>query len=194
MRPSIRIQLYASLLLAAHLVAWYGLRRFGIPYWLALGGVAAALLLAAEVLMRRPAKAKVDPFEQLNQLSNSEAERRARELLANPRKFAVTAGGPFERTAAPDLGGAAAALFRDYSSIRSVAGELHLSRELIAPSALKPGFLRIGTDIEHTEMAVMPGADPVYELDELSRGESPTPTYRTVFHLIVATDEQLYRG
>jgi hypothetical protein len=130
----------------------------------------------------------------IESMSIQEARGAAHGVLRDPAKFRTV---PVVDTWLPQgeqLPSAVRELFGLYSSIEVVAGEARLSQDLISASEFHPGWIRIGTDIDFTEIAVRPGDEGVYEFDgsESTQKDFDQACSSSVYHWIVMTAENLY--
>lgn len=129
----------------------------------------------------------------LQALPLAEARSRALAALRDPTHFECREE-PLAGGLPAGLPDSAREIFSLYSSVKAVAGEALLSRSQIGPAQYRDGFLRIGTNLDATELAVRPGEEPVYEIDgsdaderEIERGGVPS-----LYHWVLVTEEVLY--
>lgn len=120
--------------------------------------------------------------------SDEEAAMRAEEFLADPHKFVVEKAQSNAVPRRNELASELQAFFTKYESVRETGGEFNISWKLIGESDFRPGFLRIGTDFDQTELVVKPGVKTVYEIDGSERDESEMTMYPSIFHLILLRD------
>lgn len=191
-------QVYGTILVASHLVAYLTARPWGMAYWVEFATVSAILCLVwrkHEDRSRRQWRRNEDALRtRIESMSIQEARGAAHEVLRDPAKFRTT---PVVDTCLPQgeqLPSAVRELFGLYSSIEVVAGEARLSQDLISASEFHPGWIRIGTDIDFTEIAVRPGDEGVYEFDgsESTQKDFDQACSSSVYHWIVMTPENLY--
>ena len=65
-------------------------------------------------------------------------------------------------------------------------GDTRLGRALVGPSALVPGMIRVGEDMEGSELAAEPSGNAVYLLwNEGPPDTSPPPRHPTVYHFLL---------
>jgi hypothetical protein len=193
-----RLQFFLSVLLGVGFVGYLAWDVWGVP--LALAVPVAALLVggAAMALWKRssrptPLGGMHKKVSDLQGLPLAEAKRRALEALEDPSRFECVRE-PAAGSLRADLPGLVRELFSTCSTVQAVAGEARLSREEVGPARFRQGFLRIGTNLDDTELVVRPGEEPVYEIDgseadarEVEQGGIPT-----VYHWILVTAEVLY--
>jgi hypothetical protein len=126
----------------------------------------------------------------INSLPLEEAERRARQYLAETDLFfcvEATRGATDSDSLAPAL----RQLLTQYEKIETVgmkAPECVMGRSLISPSAIKPGFVRVGTCVSGSmkgELAVRAGLETMYTLFPDEEPDPEFSTYTTVFHWIL---------
>ena len=119
-------------------------------------------------------------------LSLEEAAKRSEYLMADPQRFVVEKARPDVVPRRTELAPELVALFSKYESIRTASGEFQVAWNLIGDSDFRPGFLRIGADYDHTEVAVKPGVETIYEIDGSgSSVEAETVSFPSIFHLII---------
>lgn len=126
-------------------------------------------------------------------MTAEDARQCAFQLLSNPQRFAcVRAQG--ELNVREKLSRTVCELFSKYESVRVIAGEAYLGTDVIGPSEYQKGFLRIGTNLDFTEVAVRPMADDIYEIDGSEENEQEFSASRlpTVFHWILVTSRVLH--
>ena len=123
----------------------------------------------------------------------AEAKRRALAALADASRFECERQ-PAAKGLPAELPSLARELFSTCSAVKAMAGEARLSREEVGPARYRRGLIRIGTNLDATELVVRPGEEPVYEIDgsdadirELEQGGIPS-----VYHWILVTEEVLY--
>jgi hypothetical protein len=133
-------------------------------------------------------------LEEIAALSIETAAEKAIPLLKEPSLFTTIEREG--REVDGQLGTHLRRLLRRYQQIESNSGSRPvLSRDAVGPSAITPGFLRVGsvgvgTDVEG-ELAIRAGEEAIYEL---YAGEAPDPvfgTYRSVYHWILASAEEV---
>lgn len=118
-------------------------------------------------------------------LSHEEAAKRAEQLMADPQKFVVENARSNAMPLRKELPAELVAFLAKYESVRTVDGEFNVAWKLIGKSDFRPGFLRIGTDFDYTEVVVKPGVETIYEIDGGESGESEMTSFPSIFHLIV---------
>jgi hypothetical protein len=121
-------------------------------------------------------------------LSHEEAGKRTEQLLADPQKFIVERARSNAVPLRAQLAGELVAFFEKYESVREKNGEFHVSWKLIGESDFRPGFLKIGTDSDSTEIVVKPGMETVYEIDGSESSEAEMTQFPGIFHLIILRD------
>jgi hypothetical protein len=52
--------------------------------------------------------------------------------------------------------------FERFESVEEIQGDFKASCRAVSPSAIRPGFIKIGTDFEHSELVAHAGDDRVY--------------------------------
>ena len=193
-----RLQFLLSALLGIGFVGYLVWDVWGVPLTISVPVAALVVGGAAVALWKWSSRAK--PLSGMHQavadikgLPLAEAKRRALAALADPSRFECVRE-PVAGALPGDLPSLVRELFSTYSSVKAVAGEAHLSREQAGPARYRRGFVRIGTNLDDTELVVRPGEEPVYEIDgseaderEIEQGGIPT-----VYHWILVTEEVLY--
>jgi len=193
-----RLQFFLSVLLGIGFVGYLAWDVWGVP--LAISVPVAALLVggAAVALWKwssrsKPMSGMHQKVAELKSLPLAEAKRRALAALEDSGRFECVRE-PVDGVLPGDLPDLVRELFSTYASVQAVAGEARLSRQEAGRSRYRREFLRIGTNLDDTELVVRPGEEPVYEIDgsdadarELEQGGIPT-----VYHWIVVTEEVLY--
>ena len=119
-------------------------------------------------------------------LSQTEAEVRALNLLSDPKLYRIVEK-PIRGDSLASLGPGLQKFFSRFETVREIKGETSLDRNQIGTSNLSEGFLRIGTDMEHTEIVVRPNEDTIYVIDGTEPEEVPLEEgFPTIYHYIVA--------
>jgi hypothetical protein len=118
-------------------------------------------------------------------LTPAEARAAAERVLAAPRFVRVT---PWQ-DAPPPLTELAPALREFFQRIRLVEApesERYADIADLAPLEWAPGYLRLGTDLEHTHVAIRPDDESIYVLaDDVPGDERVESTFATVYHWIL---------
>jgi hypothetical protein len=80
--------------------------------------------------------------------------------------------------------------------VEAISGEARVSRNLIDHSDYIKGLLRIGTDVDFTEIAVRPFEDSIYQIDgsEIGSEDFRASEIPSIYHWVLVTDEVLYGG
>jgi hypothetical protein len=95
------------------------------------------------------------PFDQVKQHALS--------LIGDTRKFKVTPVEALSNNPAMDkLGPVLQDFFSHFESVQEINGDFFVSRQTVSDSALRPGFIKIGSDFANSELVVKPGADRVF--------------------------------
>jgi len=114
------------------------------------------------------------PFEQVKQ--------HALGLIGDTRRFRVAAVGDLSNNSAMDkLGPVLRDFFSHFESVQEVNGDFFVSRKAVCDSALRPGFLKIGSDFAHSELVVRPGEDRVFIVTDAKHTLDGLPT---IYHNI----------
>ncbi|MBI1760796.1 MAG: hypothetical protein HYR56_05095 [Acidobacteria bacterium] len=196
-------QFIITVILAAHLIAYSISGAIGITYLTAflvcmsvLGFLGRLLWLRSSHWQTTPtAKGVVQATVSINNLSLVEARENAYNLLGDTTKFkCIRATTSFQMEY--HLPASLQEFFSIYETVEAVAGDAQLSRGHIGPSAYLAGFLRIGIDIESTEIAILLGEDCVYQIDgsEVSDEDIKASQLPSIYHWVLDTAEVLYGG
>ena len=132
-------------------------------------------------------------YVNVTHLTLSEAQNKANKLLEDRKQFKyVKASMPLQT--AYRLPSILLEFFSMYESVETIAGESYLSRNLIGASEFQHGFVRIGTDVDATEIAIRLNEDFVYEIDGSESDEADFLASRlpSIYHWIIVTSEVLY--
>ena len=183
--------LFSGALLIAYLVSGRNVGRF-----LAVFAVSFALLSFlffgfVRLIVRWKKSGKLyrrieDELAAVRALSLREAEDKALTLLLDGDKYRIVEK-PAPTDALYSLGPALRQFFSRFESVKEIRGETALDRGEIGPSTLREGFVKVGTDIEHTEIVARPKEDMIYVIDgtepidfQLEEG------FPTIYHYLVA--------
>ena len=183
--------LFSGALLIAYLVSGRNVGRF-----LAVFAVSFALLSFlffgfVRLIVRWKKSGKLyrrieDELAAVRALSLREAEDKALTLLLDGDKYRIVEK-PAPTDALYSLGPALRQFFSRFESVKEIRGETALDRGEIGPSTLREGFVKVGTDIEHTEIVARAKEDMIYVIDgtepidfQLEEG------FPTIYHYLVA--------
>jgi hypothetical protein len=121
---------------------------------------------------------------ELATLSAAEARTAAERVLVAPRFVRAT---PWDDSPPhPELAPALREFFRRFRTVEVAEGEQCADIAELAPLEWAPGYLRLGTDGEHTHLAVRPGDECIYVLaDDVGHEERVDATFATVYHWIL---------
>jgi hypothetical protein len=123
-----------------------------------------------------------------------EARQRAENAMSDPKRFArVISSAAFLELAKHGITAAGLVdFFSKYDSVRTLNGDMRISRKSVEDSAMRPGYVRIGTDFfGETELVVTRQDETVYETDGSESSEKDMTAYPSIFHLIVVKDRML---
>jgi hypothetical protein len=127
----------------------------------------------------------VKQLTEVRALSREEAEKRALRLLDS--KVYRSVENPIREDSLPWCGPALQKFFCRFEIVREVKGETSLNRSQIRASTLREGFVRIGTDMDSTEIVALPNEDTVYVIDGSEPRDQPLEeSFPTIYHFIVA--------
>jgi hypothetical protein len=198
-----KLQFLISIFIAAHLIA-YGLSgTMGFSYATLFFGSLVILGMFGFFLWRWSGSKRTSTYRremkqaiaEIKGLSLENAKKRAYLLLGESNKFKCVMARSTQDLSA-DLAASLQEFFSIYESVETVAGEAKLSRDAIGQSEYNEGFLRIGTNLDFTEIAVRPMEDDVYEIDgsEVSQEDLRSSQLPSIFHWVIVTSEVLYGG
>lgn len=116
-----------------------------------------------------------------------EARRLALAALENRARFHIVESqpGPEEAAALEWLPPGARELFERYERIEHVYADTKYLRKNIGPAEYRPGFIRLATSIDATELVVRPGEEFLYEIDGSEESDDQLYGMPSVFHQIV---------
>lgn len=142
------------------------------PQHMPVDTFARELSKAEEIIKRAPLE-KIKP--------------RVEAFLEDPQRYRVnkSAPSPEEIEKLNALGPIAKDLFLKYESIYPIYCDTKYVRRNVGPSAYAPGFIRIATTVEFTEVVVSPKEDVVFEVDSEDECPDQTGSSPTVFHYLL---------
>ena len=77
--------------------------------------------------------------------------------------------------------------FSRFETVREIKGETSLDRNQIGTSALREGYLKLGTDMDFTEIVAKPNEDTIYIIDGSEPRDQPLEeSFPTIYHYIAA--------
>ena len=116
------------------------------------------------------------PFEQVKQ--------HALELISDQHRFRSVTDNLSNNPTIEKLGPVFREFFSHFESVEEVNGDFAVSRQSVADSALRPGFLKVGSDFEHSELVVRPGEDRVFIVTDSEHVLDGLPTiYHNIYLL-----------
>jgi hypothetical protein len=194
-RYSLEWQIWPSLVLGALLIAYVTSGRnflkfgavFGVSFLL------LAFLFFGLVRVMRVWRESDRVHQQVTQelaaaraLSQEEAEKRALKLLYDSKLYRIVEN-PTLGDSLPLHGPGLQKFFCRFEIVREIKGETFLDRNQIATSTLREGFLRIGTDLEHTEIVARANEDTIYIIDGSEpEDQALEESFPTIYHYIIA--------
>jgi hypothetical protein len=113
------------------------------------------------------------PFEQVKQ--------HALDLISDKHRFRSVIDNLSNNPAIEKLGPVLRDFFSRFESVQEVNGDFFVSRQSVADSSLRPGFLKVGIDFEHSELVVRQGEDRVFIVTDSEHGLDGLPT---IYHNI----------
>lgn len=159
--------------------------------------VLADLLLKWKYASTPSDQAEEQRRQMILDLPTQEAKRKADALLADSAKFRVVQENPSTEDSAriAPLGANLREFFSKYRKVEVIYGDARLDRDAIGPSSVNPGFIKIGDDVEFTEIVTKPGDDRVHEFGagEPDEGDE-TPPFPTIYHWIVDLAHVIYEN
>jgi hypothetical protein len=195
--------LWASAILAGALCARLIIRVPSLMFVVVLFTTALLVGLGLEFLVaiivrsaRKESKGmEIEDFERtINAMPFHEVKTKAYAILKDPAKFNCTLAKHAPPNDVSRLASGVAELLTTYSSVASIRGEAKLGWALVAPSELQPEFIRLGQDMDATELVVKPTEERFYQVDgsEETETELLANSYLSVFHWVLCTSHVLY--
>jgi len=198
---TLKLQFGAAIIIAAQVITYGMLEVVGIAYLVTFLVLLIVIGLLGWFLWRHPShrRANLDTkrmeqaITEIKSLSFEEARETAYKLLADTSKFKcirASTGLQMQHRLSASL----QEFFSAYESVKAIAGEAQLSRSLIGSSEYLKGFMRIGTNLDFTEIAVHPNEDHIYEIDgsEVSEEDFKASQLPSIYHWVLVIDEVLY--
>lgn len=102
-------------------------------------------------------------------------------LIADPRRFETITENLSHNPAIERLGPLLRDFFSRFESVREINGDFFVSRKAVGNSSLRPGFLKIGSDFESSELVTRPGEDEVFIVTDAEHVLDGLPT---IYHNI----------
>lgn len=128
-------------------------------------------------------KAKED-IQKVLALPFEHVKRHALDLISDTHRFRSVTQNLSDNPAIEDLGPVLRDFFSRFESVEEVNGDFSVSRQLVADSVLRPGFLRVGIDFEDSELVVRPGEDRVFIVtDDQHRLDGLPTIYHNIYLL-----------
>ena len=122
----------------------------------------------------------------IGRMPTSDAKRDALALLSDQTKFTVIGAVTSAQVSQP-LGKELREFFDRFESVTALRGETTLSRNAVAPSSLRSGFFRLGTDSEFAEIVARPEEDSVFLIDGTESNDPPPQNgYPSIYHFLLA--------
>jgi hypothetical protein len=123
--------------------------------------------------------------EELAALSAPDAHMAAERVLAKPRFIRVVRWGALP-TRRPEFAPALRAFFERIQRVEVPRGEQRADVAEIEPLEWAPGYLRLGTDSEHTHLAIRPGDEAIYVLaDDVPSADRVESVFATIYHWVL---------
>ena len=121
----------------------------------------------------------------LADLPAAEARVAAERVLASPR-FIRTLPWQGPPAPHPELAPALGEFFRRVQRVEVPGGDQRADAAELEPFEWDAGYLRLGTDGEHTHLAVRPGDEAIYVLaDDVPSAERVESVFVTVYHWVL---------
>jgi hypothetical protein len=112
---------------------------------------------------RSPAyKKTVAEMRRIEALPLEVVKQRALEMISDPLRFRSTTRPLSPNPLIDTLGPVLRDFFERFESVEEIYGDFKASRRTVSASAIRPGFITIGTDFEHSELVAHAGDDRVY--------------------------------
>ena len=142
--------------------------------------------LLGKVIQNLKSRSSIDAaarvqIQEVVSLPFDEVKRQALELLADTRRFRCVKSIQSDNHSIERLGPILQEFFSRFESVAEIEGDFFVSRQAVADSALRPGFLKIGTDFAYSELVARPGEDRVSIVTD---GEHVLDGLPTIYHSI----------
>jgi len=111
----------------------------------------------------------------------NEVKQQALNLIADSHRFHTIEAPPANNPAIERLGPVLREFFSRFESVRDMQGDFYVGRSAIGDSCLRPGFVKIGSDFESSELVVRPGEDRVFIVTDPEHRLDGLPT---IYHNI----------
>jgi len=123
-------------------------------------------------------------------LSIDEAQQRSAELLNDPTRINFILATEGEVPILEKLTPLQRQFFQKYEEVRFVHGDARLNRSEITKSVYDGRYLKIGSDVEHAELVVLPGSEEILELEGLKNEERVS--YPSLHHWLLRVADDIY--
>ncbi len=199
----ISVQAAAGILLAGALIAFVTTDGIGASFFVVLVASVVVIglgwLALTSGLSRAGARSQAETQKEQEEQDEvifavplAEARAQVESLLADPDKFECIKAPPADPDVLESLAPGLRAFFTTYERVRILHGDTDLDRGSIGPSTLNARYLRIGSDVEHTELVVEPGEETVFEIDGSERSESEMQAYPSIYHSLLSLAQTIY--
>jgi hypothetical protein len=121
-------------------------------------------------------KKTVAEIERIRALPTEQVKQHALEMILDPRRFRTATEPLSPNPLIEKLGPLLRDFFERFESVEEIYGDFKVSRRAVSPSTIRPGFIKIGTDFEHSELITQVGDDRVYIVTDAEHVISPSPT------------------
>jgi hypothetical protein len=123
-----------------------------------------------------------EEIERVLNLPFEEVKHQALRLISDGRWFTVVPNRePSSNAMDERLGPILREFFSRFESIKQENGDFLVSRDAVSDSALRPGFVKIGSDFAHSELVIKQGEDRVYMVTDAEHRLEGLPT---IYHNI----------
>ncbi len=122
-----------------------------------------------------------EDIQRVRALPFDNVKQRALDLIADTRRFRCVTESLSGNPAIERLGPILRDFFSHFESVQEINGDFSVSRQAVGDSSLRPGFLKIGSDFEHSELVARPGDDEVFIVTD---GEHVLDGDPTIYHNI----------
>jgi hypothetical protein len=191
---STEIQAGASCVLAAFLGSYLIWRRVSVISIIGFLGFLIAFTTLFRVTVKAIVRATMrDPttirarehMTRVEALPIAEAKEQALKILLDPAQFRISRSTAKVADDVPS-GDMIRDFFSRFDSATAIRGETIIARDRLGPSALRPGFTRIGNDAEFTDIVVHDREDRVFCVDGSEASDPGAGQgYRTIYHYIL---------
>ena len=112
-------------------------------------------------------------------------------MISNAHRFTVIPARSSSDAMNDKLGPILREFFSRFESVREIGADFLVSREAVSDSALRPGFIKIGSDFADSELVIKVGEDRVYIVTDAEHRLDGLPT---IYHNICLLERRSCRN